>query len=80
MSATDATIPKKNFGSGVTALMILNEEMGIMKTIKSPKESSLLIKDVTETIENEAKEQKRWIFWHVIRCIRGSFIRKSINR
>ena len=50
MSATDATIPKKNFGSGATALMILNEEMGIMKIIKSPKESSLLIKDVTETI------------------------------
>ena len=38
---------------------ISNEEMkDIMKIVKSLKHSGLLIKDVSETIKNEAKEQK----------------------
>ena len=57
-SATGEIIHKKIFGSGVTILTILNEEMnGIMKIVKSLKESGLLIKGVT--IKNEAKEQKK---------------------
>ena len=60
-SATGATIHKKMFGSGrasdlalrVTTLIISNEKM------KSLEELSLLIKGVSETIKNEAKEQKR---------------------
>ena len=56
-SATDAAIQKKISGSGMTALIISNKEMiDIMKIVKSLKESGLLIKDVIETIENEAKE------------------------
>ena len=40
-------------------LIILNEEMNdIMKIVKSLEESGLLIKGVSETIKNEAKEQK----------------------
>ena len=47
------------FGSGTTTLIILNEEMNdIMKIINSLKESGLLIKSVSGTIKNEAKEQK----------------------
>ena len=58
-SATDAAIHKKMFGSGATALKILNEQMNdILKIVKSLEESGLLIKDVSETIKNEAKEQK----------------------
>ena len=39
--------------------MILNEEMNdIMKIIKSLTESGLLIRGVSQTIKNEAKEQK----------------------
>ena len=58
-STTDAAIQKKIFGSGMTTLIISNEEMNdIMKIVKSLEESSLLIKDVSETIKNEAKEQK----------------------
>ena len=57
-SATGEIIHKKIFGSGVTTLTILNEEMNdIMKIVKSLKESGLLIKGVT--IKNEAKEQKK---------------------
>ena len=55
-AATDAAIPKKMFGSGFTTLIISNEEMNdIMKIVKSPKESGLLIKGVSKTIKNEAR-------------------------
>ena len=47
------------FGSGNTALIISNEEVNdVMKTDKPLEESGLLIKGVSETIKNEAKEQK----------------------
>ena len=65
-STIDAAIQKKIFASCMTTLTISNEEMGdIMKIVKSFKESGLLIKDVTKTIKNEAKERKRGFlgFW-----------------
>ena len=47
------------FGSGTTILIISNEEMNdIMKKGKSLEESVSLIKGVSQTIKNEAKEQK----------------------
>ena len=47
------------FGSGVTTLIISNEERNdIMKIVKSLEESGLLIKDVCQAIKNEAKKQK----------------------
>ena len=47
------------FGSGVPTLIISNEEMNdVMKIVKSFEESGLLIKGVSETIKNDAKEQK----------------------
>ena len=47
------------FASGVTTLIISNEEMNdIMKIVKSLEESGLLIKGVSQTIKNETKEQK----------------------
>ena len=53
-SATDAAINKKMIGSGITTLIILNEETNdIMKIVQSFEESGLLIKGVTETIINE---------------------------
>ena len=58
-SATDVAVQKKIFGSSMTTLIISKEEMNdIMKIIKSLEEAGLLIKGVSETIENEAKEQK----------------------
>ena len=43
-------------------LMILNKEMNdVMKIVKLIEESGLLIKGVSETIKNEAKEQKSWL-------------------
>ena len=59
-SATDAATQKKIFGLGVQATLIIsNEEMDdIMKIVTPPEESGLLIKGVSENIENEVKEQK----------------------
>ena len=58
-SGTDVAIQKKMFGTGFTTLIISNEEMNvIMKIVKSLEESGFLIKGVSETVKNEAKEQK----------------------
>ena len=59
-SAADAGIHKKILGSGHnTTLIISNDEMkDIFKIDKSLEDSGLLLKGVSETIKNEAKEQK----------------------
>ena len=45
------------FGSGMTTLIISNEDMNdAMKIVKSLEESCLLIKDFGKTIKNESKE------------------------
>ena len=50
-SATDATIQKKIFESGMTTLIITNEEMNdIMKILKSLEESGVLIKCIKKNI------------------------------
>ena len=59
-SAADAGIHKKILGSGnMTTLIISNDEIeDIIKIVKSLEDSGLLLKGVTETIQNEVKEQK----------------------
>ena len=43
----------------MTTLIISNDEMGdIIKIVKSLEDSGLLLKGVTETVQNEVKEQK----------------------
>ena len=57
--AGDAGIHKKLLGSVTTILFISNDEMeGIMKIVQSLENSGLLSKGVSETIQNESKEQK----------------------
>ena len=47
---------KKILGSGNTTLIISNDEMeDIIKIVKSLKDSCLLLKGVSEAIQNEAK-------------------------
>ena len=51
MSATDAVIHNKMFGSGATTLILSNEEMNdVVKIVKSLEESGLLIKDLRQKI------------------------------
>ena len=58
-SAADAGIHKKILGSGTTTLIIPNDEIDdLIKTVKSLEHSGLLLKRVTETVQNEIKEQK----------------------
>ena len=58
-SATGTGIQNKMFESDMTMLLISNEELNdIIKIVKYLKEFYFLINDVSETIQNEAKEQK----------------------
>ena len=61
-SAADAGILNKILGSShnnTTTLIISNDEMeDIIKIVKSLEDSGLSLKGVSETIQNEAKEQK----------------------
>ena len=51
-SAADAGIHKKILGSGTTTLIISNDEMeDIIKIVKSLEDSGLLLKGVSETIQ-----------------------------
>ena len=46
-------------GSGNTTLIISNNEIeDLIKTVKSLEDSGLLLKGVTESVQNEVKEQK----------------------
>ena len=58
MSAIDGSIHKKIHGSGVK-LIIEQEDMNdIIKIIEALENSGILLKGVSETIENEIKEQR----------------------
>ena len=80
--AADAGIHKKILGSGHnTTLIISNDEMeDIFKIVKPLKDSRLLLKRVSETIKNEAKEQKGGFYEYVSWNIRCKFIRKDVSR
>ena len=59
-ASVDAGIRKKILGSGKTTLIISNDEMeDITKVVKSLEDCGLLLKGVSETIQNESKKQKR---------------------
>ena len=64
-SATDVGIHKKILGWGhnhslSTTLMIsINKIEDIIKTVKSPEYSGVLLKGITETVQNEVKKKKK---------------------
>ena len=67
-AATDAAIYWKMFLFGTTKLIISNQEMNdIMKIIKSFEESRLLIKSISKTIKNEAKQQQEEFLGIILR-------------
>ena len=87
-SATDAANHKKTFGYGMTTLIISIEETNdIMRIIDSPGKSGLLIKGVSETNKNEAKEQNGGFFGMLLGALgailltgRGQLTSKSTIR
>ena len=59
-----------DIASRTATVIISNKEMNdIMKIIKSFEESGLLIKSVTETIKNEAKEKNEGFFGMLLRTL-----------
>ena len=88
-SVADARIHKKILGSGhnnTTTLIISNNEMeDIIKVGKSLEDSGLLLKRVTETVQNEVKGQKGG-FLSMLFCTLGAGLLgnilagKGINR
>ena len=58
-SAADAGIHKETLGSGNTTLIISNKDIeDLIKIVKSLEDSGLLLKGVTESVQNAVKEQK----------------------
>ena len=69
MSAADAGIHQKIYGSGTTALIISNEGMeDIMKIVKSLEESGLLVKKLAKQLKIKQKNKKE-DFFHCYRNI-----------
>ena len=63
------------FWSGFTALIISNKDMNdIMKIIKFLEESGLLIKGVSETTKNEAKQKTKSTIFKLLRIFRASLL------
>ena len=78
-SAADVGIHKKHLGSGNNhPSSTLNDEMeDINKTVKSLEDSGLLLKGVTETIQDEVKEQKGG-FLSMLLCILGASLLRNM--
>ena len=58
MSATDGSMQKKIYGSGVKLISEQEDMNDIMKIIEELENSGILLKGVSKTIENETKEQR----------------------
>ena len=77
---------KKPLGSQTTTLIISNDEMeGVIEIVKSLEDSGLLLEGVSETIQNEAKEQKGGFFSMLLvtlgaRLLANSLADKGMNR
>ena len=80
-SAADAGIHNKILGSGHnnTTLIISNDEMeDILKIVRSLEDSGLLLKGVSETIQNEAKEQKGGFLSMLLGTLGASLLRDML--
>ena len=78
-SAADPGIHKKVLGSGrrssSTTLIISNDELkDIIKIVKSLKDSGLLLNVVTETVQNEVKEQNGGFFSMLLGTLGASLL------
>ena len=89
MYAAGAAIQKKIYGSGclsdlpwrITTLITSNEEMeDIMKVVKSVEESGLIIKGISETIKDEAKEQKGEFLSILLGTLGAKLLRSALTR
>ena len=69
------------YGSSTTALKISNEKMeDIIKIVKALEESRLLIKGISKTIKNDAKEEKGWFLPMLLGILAASILTKALSR
>ena len=69
-----------DLASHMATLIISNEELNdIQKIVKSIQESGLLIKGASETIKNEAKEQKRGFLGMLLGTLGGSLLENLLT-
>ena len=85
-SAVDAGMRKKILGSGNTILIISNKDMeDLIKIVKYLEDSRLLLKGVTESVQNEVKELKDGFLSRLLGTLGASLLGsllagKGINR
>ena len=80
-SAIDAGIQKKIHGSGTTTLLISNEEMNdILKIVQALEDFNILLKGVTETIDNETKKQKGGFLEMLLGTLGASLLGNMLTR
>ena len=85
-SVADPGILIKILGSGTTILIIYNDETkDIIKIVKSLGDSDILLKGVSETLQNEVKEQKRGLLSMLLDILGASLLEnilagKGINK
>ena len=82
-SAADAGIHKKILRSGHnnTTLIISNDEMDdISKIVKSLEDSGVLLKGVSETIQNEAKEQRGGVLSMLLGTLGASLLADVLSK
>ena len=85
-SASDAGIHKKILGSENTSLIVSNNDKEhLIKIVKSLEDSGLFLKGVTESVQNEVKEQRRGFLSALLDTLGASLLGnlltgKGINR
>ena len=73
--AINAEIQRKIHGSGITTLIISNEEMkDIMQVTQALQDSNTLLKGITKTIENETKEREGRFLGMLLGTLRASLL------
>ena len=68
MSAIDGSIQKKIHGSGIKLIIEQEDMKDIMKIIEALENSGMLLKGVSNTIQNETKKQRRvfkYVTWYI---------------
>ena len=64
----------------MTTLITSNDEIGdIIKIVKSLKDSGILLKGATETVQNEIKEQKGGFLSMLLGTLRASLLRNLLT-
>ena len=77
-SAAEAGINKNILGSGTATFLISNDEMEDIKIVKSLEDSGLLLKGVSETIQNEATDQKGGFLSMLLGTLGGSLLGNNL--